>query len=86
MCVHVFLLPSIQAAVIPGEDPESRDRFDTLEFRSTLHAPRFRGDKFSGEEFGGNDIEGKFRLSLPCTRRLSDQQAVPRAWFVWNEL
>ena len=29
-CVHVFLLLAIRSVVIPGEDPESRVRFDTL--------------------------------------------------------
>ena len=30
-CAHVFLLPAIRSVVIPGEDPESRVRFDTLD-------------------------------------------------------
>ena len=35
-CVHVFLLPAIRSVVIPGEDPESGVRFDTLDSRSPL--------------------------------------------------
>ena len=40
-CVHVFLLPAIRSVVIPGEDLESRVRFDTLD-------SRFRGNDIEG--------------------------------------
>ena len=62
--VHVFRILSIRADVIPGEDPESRVRFDTLD-------PAF-GSFFwphcgQTASLRGNDIEGMYGLSPRCT-------------------
>ena len=63
-CVHDFRFLNIRAVVIPGEDPESRVRFDTLDSHSPL--PAFAGTSLRGQVCG-NDIGGLRRLSLQCT-------------------
>ena len=61
--VPVFRILTIRAVVIPGEEPESRVRFDTLD-------PAF--DSFYWPHCGqtaslrGNDIEGMYGLSPLC--------------------
>ena len=66
--VHDFRFLSIRAVVIPGEDPESRVRFDSVNHAfGSFYWPHC-GQTTS---LRGNDIEGMYGLSPRSTSSLS---------------